>query len=325
MSQKEFKFFPYAAVAWLVITFCVLLWLLFWPGTKDANFLRGIGLYAVGVGIAPLGLYLAFRRTQTSGEQSENDKKLQINDEKRRINDEKRRIGEEFARSIELLGGKSAAVRQGGIYALEALAEETEGKKLNTIVKIVASYIRETNKAKVKPADTGGTVGVSTEQTEGKGKTVTGRAVIETDGVDIAAALSVIQNLSQRIIEEAIDLSNIHLRTGGDLSRAQLHGNMSDVIAVGCVFVETSFCSANMGSAKFYNCDFTNADFSKADLNKARFLEKCNFQNAKLHGAQLYGANLSGATNLTHGQIDVAQGDGETVLPAGLTRPRNWR
>ena len=336
MSKKEARLFAAVSLIWLGgIGIGLYLFHQYYPKLFEL-FLPGIGFYVAGAGIAPLGLYLALRRTQTSGEQSENDKR--------------RRIGEEFTRSIELLGGRSAAVRQGGIYALEALAEESEEKRRSTIVKIVASYIRETSRA--KPISKGGSV-VTTKQTD-----IEGWAMIAPDGVDIAAALSVIQNLSKKtagfylsstsaraaydegmslssvlaalpLVGQKIDLSNAYLRNG-DLSYAHLHRvNMSDILAEDCVFVKTSFRPAgdevaNMVFSKFEYCDFSGADFSYADLSKATFSGECNFQDAELGKAKLYDTDLSGASNLTQKQIDSAMGDDSTILPSGVSRPRHW-
>ena len=292
MSTKKFWI---CTVLWVIVASLGLLYLL---QQQHLDLLRGIGFYAAGVAIAPLGLYLAVNRTKTLESQSENDRK--------------RRIGEEFTRSIELLSGKSAAVRQGGIYALEALAEETGKKRRSTIIKIVASYIRETNKAKP--------IG---------GEAVAMKVTIDPDGVDIAAALSVIRNLMNSRdapyqSADKVDLSNAYLRNG-DLSRAWLYkADMSDILVEDSVLARSIFESANMVSADFSECDFNRADFSDADLRKATFRGKCNFQNAVLHGAKLYAANLDGVINLTQEQIDVAQGDEKTVLPSGVRRPPNW-
>ena len=264
---------------------------------------RFIGLYFAGVVIAPLGFILASIRTKIS--------------ERQLINEKRRRIGEEFTSSVELLGHKTAAVRQGGIYALGALANE-EKEKYGTIIKIVASYIRETKK-----------------------ETETDEPVIAPDGIDIEAALSVIKSRndlldikSDKEGEYVFDLSNACIRNG-DLSNTVLSKiNMSDFIAKDCVFKGTKFINTNMVAAQFSKCDFTESDFSNAQLSKAKFMEKsckekCNFQGAILTGAELddaelYDADLSGVIGLTQNQIDEAKGNKETILPPGIRHPKHW-
>jgi Pentapeptide repeats (8 copies) len=49
-----------------------------------------------------------------------------------------------------------------------------------------------------------------------------------------------------------------------------------------------------------------------------------NLEGADLQGANLQGADLQEARNLTQEQLDAAEGDDRTQLPAGLTRPARW-
>ena len=95
--------------------------------------LRGIGLFMLGVGVAPLGLYLAYNRTESL--------KLQANTEKGKA------VTEAFAKSVELLGNKREAARQGGIYALGRLASDNPNLH-PMIMDIVASYIRQESRSR---------------------------------------------------------------------------------------------------------------------------------------------------------------------------------
>ncbi|WP_241483573.1 hypothetical protein [Rhodococcoides fascians] len=45
---------------------------------------------------------------------------------------------------------------------------------------------------------------------------------------------------------------------------------------------------------------------------------------ADLRDARVEGADLSGALFLTQSQVNSAQGDERTRLPAGIGRPRHW-
>lgn len=99
------------------------------PGINgEAELLRGIGFFLLGIGVAPLGLYLAYNRTESL--------KLQTETEKEKA------VTEAFAKSVELLGNKREAARQGGIYALGRLAGDNPTLH-PMIMDIVASYIRQ--------------------------------------------------------------------------------------------------------------------------------------------------------------------------------------
>ena len=264
---------------------------------KLPDILRGVGLFVAGIGVAPIGLILAFNRTGTLQEQSENDKK--------------RRVGEEFSRAVELLGHDKAAAREGGIYALGYLAKEEE-ERHETVVRIVASFIREATYKQVAPIP----------------DSVSGQV-----NVDVEAALSVIKDRdTSREFPDSyavgkrqymFDLSESKL-CNGDLSHTFLRRvNMSNVVAENFAFEQVHFNGANMVKTRFTKCDFTGANFNDAELHGAIFAE-CDFQNAYFGQAELDGADLTGATNLTYEQIKDAKGDAHTKIPVGLKRPRNW-
>lgn len=60
------------------------------------------------------------------------------------------------------------------------------------------------------------------------------------------------------------------------------------------------------------------ADLTGADLTDADLL------GADLRGAVVRGCDLSAALFLTQPQVNAAEGDAATVLPAGLSRPAHW-
>lgn len=299
---------------WLALSTIIGLWLFYCFENK----FRFFGLFIAGVGIAPLGLLLAQSRTGNDNQRTENDNKRTKNDNERTENEKKRRIDEKFSRTIELLGNAEVAARQGAIYALGDLAKENK-EMYETVIRIVSSYIRQTN-----PNTT---------------KTI-------PEGIDIEAALSVIKNrrkdwdtIPERDGIYVFDLSSSKI-LNGDLSNTELAKvNLSQIYAKGFLFENTDFSKSNMVAAKFENCDFTMAIFKEAELNEVEFLEaeekgKCTFKyadftNADLKdtvfsGADLSGANLSNAKNLIQEQINKAVGNSETKLPSGITPPKHW-
>jgi uncharacterized protein YjbI with pentapeptide repeats len=60
-----------------------------------------------------------------------------------------------------------------------------------------------------------------------------------------------------------------------------------------------------------------------ADLRGAR-LDLADVTGADVRGANLAGTDLAGTLFLTQVQLAAAHGDGETRIPAGLTRPTHW-
>ncbi|PJJ65644.1 pentapeptide repeat-containing protein [Compostimonas suwonensis] len=89
------------------------------------------------------------------------------------------------------------------------------------------------------------------------------------------------------------------LRPGADLMGATLAGH--------------DLRGANLRGAYLIAADLRGADLRGADLI-----------GADLRDAQLGGADVSQALFLTQVQLNSAQGDATTVLPASLTRPAHW-
>ena len=65
----------------------------------EPELLRGIGLFLLGTGIAPLGLLLAYNRTESLKFQAETEKE-------KAVTEKEKAVTEAFAKSIELLGNK---------------------------------------------------------------------------------------------------------------------------------------------------------------------------------------------------------------------------
>lgn len=72
-------------------------------------------------------------------------------------------------------------------------------------------------------------------------------------------------------------------------------------------------CGADLRGAYLIAADLRQGDLAGVDL-----------LGADLRDARLDGADLSNALFLTQLQVDAAQGDNATLLPAALSRPRHW-
>ncbi|MEO0910055.1 MAG: pentapeptide repeat-containing protein [Pseudomonadota bacterium] len=114
-------------------------------------------------------------------------------------------------------------------------------------------------------------------------------------------------------------------------------------------FTNSVFLKAEISRANFKNSILSNVDLSKAELSRVNFngadlsgvnfnyssLARADLRNSKfdkpfsLKGAFLYrsrieGLDLSNIEGLAEWQVEMACGDKDTKLPAGISRPQNW-
>ncbi len=69
---------------------------------------------------------------------------------------------------------------------------------------------------------------------------------------------------------------------------------------------------------------FTLANLARADFRNTVFTGPLDVGNAFFYLTRIEGVDLSAATGLAQWQIDMACGDAQTRLPAGLTAPAGW-
>jgi len=245
-------------------------------------------------------------------------------------------IADRFEKAIEQLGAvnvdgkKKLEVRLGGIYALEGIANESEGLHW-PIMEELCTYVREN--APLKPQE-------STREQQAPAQHTPLAA-------DIQAILTVVGRRDHKYEREnqVLDLR------GTDLSRANLRGayisgaDLSETDLSGADLRGASLRGANLsqtdlgGGAILGGADLSGANLSRTNLLRAD-LGGANLRRANLRGADLSGANLSGtilllanlsgadlrrANNLTQQQIDAAKGDRSTLLPGNLRMPESWK
>lgn len=90
-----------------------------------------------------------------------------------------------------------------------------------------------------------------------------------------------------------------------------------------------NFTKAELGRSQFDGADvggsrFALANLARADFRGASFSAPVDFDRAFFFVTRIEGVDLSAATGLAQSQLDVACGDDETVLPAGLAKPTSW-
>lgn len=86
---------------------------------------------------------------------------------------------------------------------------------------------------------------------------------------------------------------------------------------------------ADLMGAKFQEKDLKGSTFRGAYLIGANFknadMRNSDFIGADLRNADLSGADLRGSIYLTQMQLNSAKGDGETKMPALLSKPAHWK
>ncbi len=272
---------------WLCVVVLVVIWFV-------ASFLiticfgaatRGLA-YLLALPLVTVGLYLAYERTQSLKKQNKTDGD--------------RLLAETFARSIELLGHRKEAVRQGAIYALGKIAEDNHSE-LTAIINTLCAFIRHNRLNSQLIAKQGNTS--KSEEYD----------VSEHLPIDIDAAVRTIAKLTQSLNSEdddksknkKYDLSNTHLFLA-DFSNAKLVDfNLSDSYFLDCIFENTNFSNSNLVSSVFHRSDFEKATFdTKTEVKSTDF---------------------SKAENLTREMLEEAEGDRKTTkLPKGMEIPVSW-
>ena len=256
----------------------------------DHESLRGLGLYVLGAGVGVLGLYLTRSRTESLRKQTE-ALEMQTEIEK------SKNVTDAFAKSVELLGNKRAAARQGGIYALDKIAKDDPEKYHMTVIRIMTSYIREESKESYDKYRSN----MQSNSASSSDKKDNQEFIMPAD---VEAAIEVIRqrNSSQKQEKQSkkklqrytlfLDISNAHL-SNTDFSRAELS--------------KTNFSNSNLSGCIFDHANLSHSSFVFSDLKDSSF-EKCD----------LSGADLSEAKNLTQEQISKAKIGEDTMLPPDI-------
>lgn len=81
----------------------------------------------------------------------------------------------------------------------------------------------------------------------------------------------------------------------------------------------SQFDGAEIGGSRFALANLARADFRTATLSRG-----VDFDRAFFFLTRIEDVDLSGSTGLVQWQVDMACGNGGTVLPAGLTKPAHW-
>jgi uncharacterized protein YjbI with pentapeptide repeats len=243
-----------------------------------------VGL-SVGAGTAgAAALLLAFRRqwlgerTQVHAEDVARDTAYDAT---------QRRVTDLYTKAVEQLGHEKAAVRLGGLYALERLAQDYAEHR-QTVVEVVCAYLRmpfqpSTDQETARP-DPGAPTNPSAEELQ----------------VRLAAQALLARHLRTHY--------GIQDRPVMPLPRPKTYWDKVRVDLKGAYLHEMSFARCT-----FWTADFANAYFyGDADFRQAEFLQFTNFERSRFNGgtASFYGASFKNSFT----SFDYACFDGDAVF-----------
>ena len=210
-----------------------------------------------------------------------------------------KQITERFTKAVEQLASSEIAVRLGGIYALERIANDSE-KDHWTIMEVLTAFVREPPPLKAPLEAEKSLLELPTYIQNIKDDKQSQKL-----RVDIQAALTVIgrRDMEKDLENQKLDLSNTDI-AGANLREAKLQG--------------ANFYQANLQGADLTKAQLQGADLGNTNLQQAHFIE-ANLQGAILTEANLKGAFLIG-TNLQEADLMAAILEGAQLSSANLQK-----
>ena len=279
------------------------------PETEsNSTTLRNVGFIFAGVLALVFGVWrglIAERQANAAQSQSETALRQAETAQQSLLN-------ERYQRGAEMLASSVLAVRMGGIYALNRLAEEHPKQYHIQIMELFCSFVRDP----AKHEEIGLPLGSNEEPDEQE----------RTLRTDVQTAMHLIgsRDLTRLSLEKS-EQFRLYLREA-NISRLQLQaGNLSSA----------RLTKANLSGAILPDADLSAARLRKANLSGAQ-LRRANLSDATLWGTDLSGAilwntNLSGTDlcgrdanspnygapvrGLTQAQLDQARADPPNIPP----------
>jgi len=293
-SKRQMDRFPKSWAFWLVIAGLILSglgiyfgwdWLRSGAAEKEPNSttIRNAGIVIAGVFALVFALWrglVAERQAAASQRQAETSQQGLLN--------------ERYQKGAEMLGSEVLAVRLGGIYALQRLAEEHPDQYHIRVLRLLCAFVRlptrdqslEAGRAAIEP---GTLLGIRQDL----------EAIMQAIG-----SRSRLQKALEREVEFRLDLKGADLRGAqlldSDLARAMFHhARLCNVNFANTDLTDSFLSFADLSHAEFHDVNFTRTRLWSADLSGAMLqdakLPMMNFHNVKLAGTNLLRANLSGA------------------------------
>jgi uncharacterized protein YjbI with pentapeptide repeats len=194
---------------------------------------------------------------------------LRISRENLKVSEEKQ-VTDRFSKGVDQIGSDKIEVRLGGIYALERIAKnDSEEKDYESIMEILAGFIRERSTARWKNAEN-----ISSNAQTTQNVPTPEYRILSIPPTDIQAALSFVLNQDK--------IKSLDLRSS----------DFSWMILTHSIFKERNLQRSNFSNSDLSNADFSNSDLSHTDFSNAN-LSNVNFKNTILNFANLSGAILN--------------------------------
>ena len=268
----------------LILVLGVLLWVgwIDWGGVwkwlsgdeSGSTTIRNLGLVIGGVIAIMLALWrsiVAHRQALTAQSQAETAQSQAETAQRQAQTAQRGLMNERYQKGAEMLGNNLLAVRLGGIYALQRLAEEDPEQYHVQIMRLLCAFVRHPTKDE--------------ERVDEKQK----KTLLE----DIMAIVAMIRTRSKANIA----LEKEEGLSGLDLSDADLPRSV--------------FYKADLSEANLINTDMSEADLCKTDLSGAFLagatLSNATLENADVSGAKFFYGDLKPAIGLTQAQLDQAR------------------
>ena len=203
-------------------------------------------------------------------------------------------LNERYQTGAEMLGSSVLAVRMGGIYALQRLAEEHPEQYHIQVLRLLCLFVRFPTKDQTPEF---GQATIEPEQRLGIRQDVDATMQAICSRTNRGVALE--QESEFRIDLRGADLHDTQL-LDTNLSRAMLHhANLSNVNFANTDLTDADLSYANLSQTEFHNVNCTGTRFRSTDLSGAMLqdtnLPRTDFHSANLMGTNLFKSNLSGA------------------------------
>ncbi len=235
----------------------------------EDNFRKTIVQIYAGLAVL-YGFYWTSRRIRASEDQVRVSQEQVATSQKQVAALEDGQITERYTKAIEQLGCDNMAIRLGGIYALERIANDCNIEEKNdywTVMEVLTAFLRENYQVVPSIVD-------SLDEQDHKNQKESSNSPFRTD------LLAIVEVLRRRVHyygngeSNSLDLSRTNL-CGSKLSKAKL-------------------IKANLSKADLSNADLRGVDLSLADLRWTDF-KAADFSDAVFFGAQLCGGDLRGS------------------------------
>lgn len=312
--KDERVWFGLAALLLLLVSIPATIWQWNWLSTDDltvssnSETLRNVGFLIGGV----LAIVFASWRAWVAGRQA-NAAQGQVETAQRQAHTAQQSLlNDQYQRGADMLSSNVLAVRLGGIYALQNLAEKSPNGYHVQIMRLLCAFVR------IPPQD----------QEVDKPSHIDGEVEPSAIRDDAQAAISVIGLRDLGLTEHEKDVgftSDLH---GANLIFAYLVGHHLENADLSFARLEfanlegASLARSSLTNAHLYAAKLDGANFKRSTCKWAHFADsrasRANFHRADLEGTYWANAHLQGA-NLTKAILSGADLTGANLAQSDIS------